>query len=112
MTGGGGSPTEENADSHVSMGAQERFGVSESCIIAGNQWEHTVKTFKRSVLATEGVNTIAAIVRSQTEKTHSGILNRPQAVLHVNTQHEQLTQAQLSSIILCDDRCKWVYVDV
>ena len=50
---GGERPMEGNADRHVSMGTQERFGVRESCIIAGSQWEHTVKTFKRSVLATE-----------------------------------------------------------
>lgn len=41
-----------NADGHVSMGAQERFGVRESCIIAAGQWKGSVKMFKGSVLAT------------------------------------------------------------
>lgn len=41
-----------NADGHVSMGAQERFGVRDSCIIAASQWKGSVKMFKGSVLAT------------------------------------------------------------
>lgn len=41
-----------NADGHVSMGAQDRFGVRESCITAAGQWKGSVKMFKGSVLAT------------------------------------------------------------
>lgn len=41
-----------NADWHVSMGAQERFGVKESCIIEAGQWEGRDEMFKGSVLAT------------------------------------------------------------
>lgn len=37
---------------HVSMGARERFGVRESCIIAADQWEGRDEMFKGSVLAT------------------------------------------------------------
>lgn len=48
----GGERKQASADWHVSMGAQERFGVRESCIIAAGQWEGSVKMFKGSVLAT------------------------------------------------------------
>lgn len=41
-----------NADWHVSMGARERFGVRESCIIGADQWEGRDEMFKGSVLAT------------------------------------------------------------
>lgn len=41
-----------NAVGQVSMGAQERFRVRESCITAAGQWKGSVKMFKGSVLAT------------------------------------------------------------
>lgn len=41
-----------NAGWHVSMGARERFGVRESCIIEAGQWEGRDEMFKGSVLAT------------------------------------------------------------
>lgn len=41
-----------NAGWPVSMGARQRFGVRESCIIEADQWEGRDEMFKGSVLAT------------------------------------------------------------